>query len=94
MSYLEAPVSDKSPVAGLAGEVAVRADELLGAVVLQLDVAVDVELVVVAVVALRALDLARLALQQLPPLVRLHVRLRGREDRTFKFLTRKCGLTH
>ena len=67
-----------SPVAGLAGEVAVGADELLGALVLQLDVAVDVELVVVAVVALRALDLARLPLQQLPPLVRLHVRLRGK----------------
>ena len=49
------------------------ADELLGALVLQLDVAVDVELVVMTVVTLRALDLARLSLQQLPPLVSLHV---------------------
>ena len=54
------------------------ADELLGALVLQLDVAVNVELVVVTVVALRALDLARLSLQQLPPLVGLHVRLKER----------------
>ena len=63
------------PVSGQAGEVAVRADEFLGALVVQLHMAVDVELVVVAVVALRALDLARLALQQLPPLVGLHVGL-------------------
>ena len=68
-------IKNPVPVGGLARKVAVRADELLGALVLQLDMAVDVELVVVAVVAVRALDLARLPLQQLPPLVGLHVRL-------------------
>ena len=68
-------IKNPVPVGGLARKVAVRADELLGALVLQLDMAVDVELVVVAVVALRALYLARLSLQQLPPLVGLHVRL-------------------
>ena len=57
---------------------------------LQLDVTVDVELVVVTVIALRALDLARLSLKQLPPLVGLHVRLK--EEQTvnvhlnFKFM--------
>ena len=50
-----------------------RADKFLGTLMVQLHMAVDVELVVVTVVALRALDLARLALEQLPPLVGLHV---------------------
>ena len=50
-----------------------RADKFLGTLMVQLHVAVDVELVVMTVVALRALDLARLALEQLPPLVGLHV---------------------
>ena len=61
------------PVCGLTGEVAVRADKFLGALVVQLHMAVNVELVVVTVVALRALDLALLSLQKLPPLVGLHV---------------------
>ena len=61
------------PVSGQAGEVTVRADKFLGALVVQLHMAVNVELVVVTVVALRALDLALLSLQKLPPLVGLHM---------------------
>ena len=61
------------PVCGQTGEVAVRADKFLGTLMVQLHMAVDVELVVVTVIALRALDLALLSLQKLPPFVGLHV---------------------